>query len=124
MEISLVTDIGQRRSNNQDFINKFDNKAGVTLIVLADGMGGHRAGNIASEMTVTDLGREWVNTDLNNPENIRDWMLVTLEAENKKVYDLGLTDDYKGKDLTEFKAVLERVAKKSKNFRVTLKNAL
>lgn len=100
MEISLVTDIGQRRSNNQDFINKFDNKAGVTLIVLADGMGGHRAGNIASEMTVTDLGREWVNTDLNSPESIRDWMLVTLESENKKVYDLGLTDDYKGMGTT------------------------
>ena len=27
MKISLVTDIGQKRSNNQDFINKFDNKS-------------------------------------------------------------------------------------------------
>lgn len=59
MKISLKTDIGQKRSNNQDFINKFDNKKGITLVILADGMGGHRAGNIASEMTVTDLGREW-----------------------------------------------------------------
>ncbi|VUW97244.1 Putative protein phosphatase 2C-type [Streptococcus pasteurianus] len=49
MKISLVTDIRQKRSNNQDFINKFDNKNGITLVILADGMGGHRAGNIASE---------------------------------------------------------------------------
>ena len=52
MEISLLTDIGQKRSNNQDFVNKFVNKAGVTLVIVADGMGGHRAGNIASEKVV------------------------------------------------------------------------
>lgn len=39
MKISLKTDIGQKRSNNQDFINKFDNKKGITLVILADGMG-------------------------------------------------------------------------------------
>lgn len=100
MKISLVTDIGQRRSNNQDFVNKFDNKEGVTLVILADGMGGHRAGNIASEMTVTDLGREWVGTDFTDLSQIRDWLLVTLEAENQKIYELGRTEDYKGMGTT------------------------
>ena len=100
MKISLVTDIGQKRSNNQDFINKFDNKNGITLVILADGMGGHRAGNIASEMTVTDLGREWINTDYTELSQIRDWLLVTLEAENRKVYELGQTDEYKGMGTT------------------------
>lgn len=100
MKISLVTDIGQKRSNNQDFINKFDNKQGITLVILADGMGGHRAGNIASEMTVTDLGREWVNTDYTELSQIRDWFLVSLENENKKVYELGQTDEFKGMGTT------------------------
>ena len=100
MKISLVTDIGQKRSNNQDFINKFDNKNGITLVILADGMGGHRAGNIASEMTVTDLGREWVNTDYTELSQIRDWFLVSLENENKKVYELGQTDEFKGMGTT------------------------
>ena len=100
MKISLVTDIGQKRSNNQDFINKFDNKQGITLVILADGMGGHRAGNIASEMTVTDLGREWVNTDYTELSQIRDWFLVSLENENKKVYELGKTDEFKGMGTT------------------------
>ena len=27
-----------KRSNNQDFVNKFVNQAGVTLVVVADGM--------------------------------------------------------------------------------------
>ena len=100
MKISLVTDIGQKRSNNQDFINKFDNKQGITLVILADGMGGHRAGNIASEMTVTDLGSEWVNTDYTELSQIRDWFLVSLENENKKVYELGQTDEFKGMGTT------------------------
>ncbi|EHI69178.1 Stp1/IreP family PP2C-type Ser/Thr phosphatase [Streptococcus ictaluri] len=100
MKISLKTDIGQKRSNNQDFINKFDNKKGITLVILADGMGGHRAGNIASEMTVTDLGREWVKTDFTELSHIRDWLLETIEAENQRIYDLGQSEDYKGMGTT------------------------
>ena len=100
MKISLVTDIGQRRSNNQDFINKFDNKKGITLVILADGMGGHRAGNIASEMTVTDLGREWISTEFTELSQIRDWLITALEAENQRIYELGQTDEYKGMGTT------------------------
>lgn len=100
MKISLLTDIGQKRSNNQDYINKFANKSGMTLIMLADGMGGHRAGNIASEMTVTDLGRAWVNTDFTELAQIRDWMIAAIEEQNQKIYQLGQTDDYKGMGTT------------------------
>lgn len=100
MKISLLTDIGQKRSNNQDYVNKYDNKAGITLLLLADGMGGHRAGNIASEMTVTDIGREWVNTDLTELSQIRDWLIQVIEAENQKIYEVGLHDAYKGMGTT------------------------
>ena len=65
MEISLLTDIGQKRSNNQDFVNKFVNQAGVTLVVVADGMGGHNAGDFASKYAVETL----LETIRVNPEN-------------------------------------------------------
>ncbi|MGT2837452.1 Stp1/IreP family PP2C-type Ser/Thr phosphatase [Streptococcus macacae] len=100
MKISLFTDIGQKRSNNQDFINKFDNLSGNTLIVLADGMGGHRAGNIASEMTVTDLGRKWVNTELTDLGQVRDWLVENIEIVNQHIYNLGQTEDFKGMGTT------------------------
>ncbi|HHJ7914211.1 TPA: Stp1/IreP family PP2C-type Ser/Thr phosphatase [Streptococcus pyogenes] len=100
MKISLKTDIGQKRSNNQDFINKFDNKKDITLVILADGMGGHRAGNIASEMTVTDLGREWVKTDFTELSQIRDWLFETIQSENQRIYDLGQSEDFKGMGTT------------------------
>ena len=38
MEIALLTDVGQKRTNNQDYVNHFVNRAGRTMIILADGM--------------------------------------------------------------------------------------
>lgn len=102
MKIALKTDIGQKRSNNQDYVNKFVNKGGQTLIVLADGMGGHKAGHIASQVTVTDLGRAWVSTEFSEGdwEPIRSWLLETIQAENQKIYDMGQTEDYQGMGTT------------------------
>lgn len=100
MEISLLTDIGQKRSNNQDYVNKYDNKSGITLILLADGMGGHKAGHIASEMTVTDLGREWIATDFTDMESMKVWLLEKIEEENQKIHELGQTEEYKGMGTT------------------------
>ena len=100
MEIALLTDVGQKRSNNQDYVNRYTNRAGIDLIVLADGMGGHRAGHIASEMTATDLGASWVDTQLRTLNDVREWMVAVLEEENKKIYQLGQTDEYKGMGTT------------------------
>lgn len=100
MEIALRTDIGQKRSENQDFINQFSNKSGITLIILADGMGGHRAGNIASELTVTDLGKIWEETDLSDLSQIRDWMIDVIEKENQKIHELGKEESYRGMGTT------------------------
>ena len=100
MEIALLTDVGQKRSNNQDYVNRYTNRAGIDLIVLADGMGGHRAGHIASEMTATDLGASWVDTQLHTLNGVREWMVAVLEEENKKIYQLGQTDEYKGMGTT------------------------
>lgn len=100
MEIALRTDIGQKRSENQDFINQFSNKSGTTLIILADGMGGHRAGNIASELTVTDLGKIWEETDFSDLSQIRDWMIDVIEKENQKIHELGKEESYRGMGTT------------------------
>ncbi len=46
MEVVLLTDVGQKRTNNQDYVNHFVNRAGRTMIILADGWE-DTAGNIA-----------------------------------------------------------------------------
>jgi len=47
-----VTDVGLNREHNEDCIS-WDTELG--LVVLADGMGGHNAGEVASEMAVTAI---------------------------------------------------------------------
>lgn len=100
MEISLLTDVGQKRTNNQDYVNYYVNRAGRTMIILADGMGGHRAGNIASEMAVTDLGIAWVDTQIDTVNEVREWFGNYLEIENQKIHQLGQDDAYKGMGTT------------------------
>lgn len=100
MEIALLTDVGQKRSNNQDYVNRYTNRAGIDLIVLCDGMGGHRAGHIASEMTATDLGASWVDTQIHSLNDVRTWLVAVIEEENKKIYELGQTPEYKGMGTT------------------------
>lgn len=52
LEVSFVTDVGLARKHNEDFVIA---DADYGLAVLADGMGGYNAGEIASGMTVTLL---------------------------------------------------------------------
>ena len=49
-----ITDIGLRREMNQDYIYSSDLPLGSLscLYLVADGMGGHRAGDLASKLTV------------------------------------------------------------------------
>ena len=50
--ITAMTDIGMVRTKNEDTIG-YDSALG--LMVLADGMGGHRGGEVASSMTVDTI---------------------------------------------------------------------
>ena len=111
MEIAVLTDVGQKRTNNQDYVNHFVNRAGRTMILLADGMGGHRAGNIASEMAVTDLGAAWVDTQIETVNEVREWFAHHLEIENQKIYQLGRDEAYRGMGTTlEALAIIDNQA--------------
>ena len=100
MDISILTDVGQRRTNNQDYANQYKNKAGKSMIFLADGMGGHRAGNIASEMAVTDLGAAWVATEISTINEVREWFAEYLEKENQQIHRIGQDEEHKGMGTT------------------------
>lgn len=81
------------------------------MILLADGMGGHRAGNIASEMAVTDLGVAWVDTQIDSVNEVREWFAHYLEIENQKIHQLGQDEDYKGMGTTlEAMAIIDNQA--------------
>lgn len=57
MKTYSITDVGQKRKLNQDYVFSSENPVGnlPNLFVVADGMGGHKAGDFASKYTVEVL---------------------------------------------------------------------
>jgi protein phosphatase len=94
--VAYKTDVGKRRTNNQDAIKV--NEA-LSLFVVADGMGGHQAGEVASQMTVEILER-YIQEHLNvlTPETC---IVEALVEANKRVYLKSLeVEDYRGMGTT------------------------
>ncbi|PPE05014.1 phosphorylated protein phosphatase [Entomoplasma ellychniae] len=65
-KIEGITNIGNYRKSNQDFIGFLDKKNGSSISVVCDGMGGHAHGEIASKMAVELLLKNFHEVDLSN----------------------------------------------------------
>lgn len=100
-----VTDLGRRRKNNEDYLGIYDAE---NLFIVADGMGGHAAGEIASSTAVQSVA-EFValtarETDITWPWGVdpnlslvANRLKTAVRFGNQKVLDLSLTDgDYEG----------------------------
>ncbi len=57
MKAYALTDVGVKRKTNQDYVYINNTKVGClpNLFIVADGMGGHKAGDIASRLAVESL---------------------------------------------------------------------
>ncbi len=69
MKVCCLTDIGCRREMNQDYFYSSEEPVGVlpNLFVIADGMGGHSAGDFASRAvveTMSDAAGKAVGSDI------------------------------------------------------------
>ncbi|GAB2478452.1 Stp1/IreP family PP2C-type Ser/Thr phosphatase [Alkalibacterium psychrotolerans] len=79
------------RSSNQDYVELFYNKNNHLLAVLCDGMGGHKAGDIASEMAVLQLGNEWSKTAFDTADDTCQWLTNQINIENQRIYRVSKT---------------------------------
>lgn len=84
----FMTDIGKVRQHNEDSGGIFFNQAGQTLAVVADGMGGHLAGDVASAMTVTELQRIWeAAPEIETAEQAENWLKKSIAQVNTMLYE-------------------------------------
>lgn len=80
------TDKGQVRDHNEDAGGLFQNESGQLLAVIADGMGGHQAGDVASQLAANLLQDKWKNTHLfTMPGDAEQWLENTIEEVNNKI---------------------------------------
>lgn len=91
MEAYFLTDQGQVRGHNEDSGGVYYNASGQLLAVIADGMGGHQAGDIASEMAVSIIQRGWKSSrELTVPEETETWLANILLEVNHEIYNLAI----------------------------------
>lgn len=100
MKSFSVTDIGLRRSVNQDSVYCNENEIGPlsNLFIVADGMGGHKAGDKASRLCVDTVCERVRETEFTTPVSILND--AVLEAHNR-VKNCSESDiDYEGMGTT------------------------
>lgn len=83
MKAYAITDVGLVRSVNQDFVYYSTEPVGnlPNLFILADGMGGHKAGDMASRYTVEKLVEFVQNAIQNDPIDILDSAIAAVNEE-------------------------------------------
>jgi PPM family protein phosphatase len=89
IELHAAVDPGRARSNNEDSVATDD---GVALAVLADGMGGYNAGEVASNMATSfirsELGR-WLReaSSLASDADVRRAMDICVDNANRAIFN-------------------------------------
>ena len=70
MEFAYITDPGKVRDHNEDSVIVVKNAAGEYLMAVADGMGGHNGGEIASSIAISHVGKRF--TEISSVGNKED----------------------------------------------------
>ena len=100
MKTFSMTDVGRRREMNQDYIYTSETPVGnlANLFIVADGMGGHNAGDFASRYTVEHVVKAIADSGLSGPialfsEALRQVNadLLALAANDKRLQGMGTT---------------------------------
>jgi len=97
MRVYSKTDIGIKRSENQDRVRTETLIENAAAVVLCDGMGGEKAGSRASQLAV-DIIADRIKRGFRNDvtrNSIRNLLITSVIAANSVVYDEAVSDDNK-----------------------------
>lgn len=87
MKSFYLTDAGKVRSHNEDSVIIVKNNDGEYLMAIADGMGGHSAGEVASSIAIGYLGKHFKETFLHlNKVNAVNWIRDAVEEINTLIF--------------------------------------
>ena len=92
MRSCCVTDVGQKRTTNQDFVFASDTPVGPlpNLLIVADGMGGHQAGDMASRYAAEVIVSHIKRSRERNPIRV---LRSAIETANERVLEKAAEDE-------------------------------
>ena len=98
MKSFYLTDAGQVRSHNEDSVTILKNPSNEYLLMVADGMGGHRAGEVASSLAVKHFGKRFTSiSSIGSMADAVNWMKDNISEVNKNILDYAVKNpDSKG----------------------------
>ena len=89
LAIAGTTHVGRLRKVNQDAFDRFDDdERGEILLAVADGMGGHQGGEVASKMAIGTLGKLCREGDGDAPTRLQH----AIERANLEIHKLASKD--------------------------------
>lgn len=102
MKFVSKTDIGRVRTENQDRVWVGYLKDDVIMAVVCDGMGGEKAGGVASGMTMeifSERMQKGFRNDIDG-NSLRNLMITSIEAANTLVYEKASNPEMQGMGTT------------------------
>ena len=88
MQTFYLTDTGKVRDHNEDSVIILNNDNNEYLLAVADGMGGHKAGEVASAIAINHLTEEFYRLDtVGSKETAIDWLRNIVTEINNKIFD-------------------------------------
>ena len=83
-----MTDTGKVRERNEDSVAIVKNKSGETLMLVADGMGGHKDGEVASSIAVSLISERFENIDsIGSKEDAISWLQTIVSEANVEIFN-------------------------------------
>ena len=87
MTYSYITDPGKVRERNEDSVNIVKNASGEFLLAVADGMGGHKDGEVASSIALNHISTRFKEiSSVGNKEDAIRWISDTVKEANALIY--------------------------------------
>ena len=88
MDYFCLTDPGKVRDHNEDSVAIVMNESLEYLLAVADGMGGHRAGEIASNITINHLTKCFKDkVTVGTKEEAIEFLKQAVSEANEKIYE-------------------------------------
>ena len=105
-----LTDNGRVREHNEDSVTILKNINNEYLLVVADGMGGHRKGEVASALTVAHLGKRFSESaSVGTKIDAVNWLSDNINEINREILDYGeQNENSKGLGTTVVAAIVTK----------------